>query len=222
MYGANMGTLNVYQRNTLDASPDDTQKNVFTKSGDKGDKWICQFLAIPSKVQYSIVFESVRGKGFQSDIALDDIKFISCGSLGPTQAPPTQSPGNSLLKENFETCASCWVNDKTGHDQMDWRIGRGSTSSLGTGPSFDHTLKTIYGLYLYIEGNNQSSWDHADLESRQLTIQKRCFLTFWYHMYGSSVGSLVVTAYVYRKDDPKGTTIFFLLIYLILDLLISF
>lgn len=203
MYGATMGTLNVYQRNTLDKNPDDTQKIVFTMTGDQGDKWRCKFLNIPSTVQYSIVFESVRGKGYQSDVALDDIKFISCGGLGPTAAP-TPAPKPSIIDEDFEDCVSCWENDKSGHDQMDWQIGRGSTSSLNTGPSYDHTKKTIYGRYLYIEGNNASSWDHADLESRLLTIQKKCFITFWYHMYGSHVGQLVVTAYVYRKDNPNG------------------
>lgn len=203
MYGATMGTLNVYKRNTLDTNPDDTQKVLFTLSGNQGNKWQCRFLNIPSSVQYSIVFESVRGKGYQSDIALDDIKFISCGSQGPP--PPTYPPHQpSIIDEDFEKCLSCWSNDKSGHDQMDWRIGRGSTSSLNTGPSFDHTLKTIYGRYLYIEGNNKTAWDHADLESRPLIVQKRCYLTFWYHMYGSSVGSLVVSLYVYKKDAPNG------------------
>lgn len=196
MYGSNMGTLNVYTRNTNDAKPDQTQKKIFSETGDHGDKWFCKFLKIPNTVQYSIVFESVRGNGFRSDIALDDIKFISCGNLGPTAAP-TPTPKPSIQNEDFEDCISCWKNDKTGHDQMDWSIGRGSTGSLNTGPSFDHTKKTVYGRYLYIEASNQSAWDHADLESRLLVVQKRCFMSFYYHMYGKTVGWLMVTAYIY-------------------------
>jgi hypothetical protein len=198
MYGSTMGTLNVYIRNTNDANPDSTQRNVFSEKGDHGDKWFCKFLPIPSSVQYSIVFESIRGNGYQSDVALDDIKFIGCASLGPTPGP-TVAPKPSLLDEDFEDCTSCWKNDKTGHDQMDWTIGRGSTGSLNTGPSFDHTKKTIYGRYLYIEASNHSAWDHSDLESRLLVVQKKCFMSLWYHMYGKTVGWFVVTAYVYTK-----------------------
>ena len=41
---------------------------------------------------------------------------------------------------NFETgVCSSWLQDTT--DQLDWSIGQGSTSSFGTGPTVDHTLK---------------------------------------------------------------------------------
>lgn len=41
---------------------------------------------------------------------------------------------------NFETgiCRS-WYQDTT--DQLNWSLGQGSTSSFGTGPQLDHTLK---------------------------------------------------------------------------------
>ena len=45
-------------------------------------RWFCDAAKAPSTVQYSIVFEVVRGNGYQSDIALDDIKFVNCGDLG--------------------------------------------------------------------------------------------------------------------------------------------
>ena len=79
MYGATMGALNVYIRKTSDAKPDNTQKKIWSAIGDHGNKWFCTFLDTPSTEQYSIVFESVRGPGYQSDVALDDIKFIGCG-----------------------------------------------------------------------------------------------------------------------------------------------
>lgn len=204
MYGRSIGTLNVYQRFTSDPKPDQTQKRIWSLSGDQGNKWRCKFLRIPSNRHYSIVFEAVRGSGYQSDIALDDFRFVNCASLGPTQGPtPTRTP--SLLNDDFEDCTSCWVNEKNGHDQMDWIIGRGETASLNTGPSYDHTKKTIYGRYLYIDVSSAShiqGWAHADLESRLMVVQRRCYMTFWYHMYGSGVGSLQVVAYVYK--DPSN------------------
>ena len=205
MYGKDMGTLNVYTRFTNDAKPDQTQQKVWTLSNDQGSKWYCTFVKIASNRQYSIVFESVRGTGYMSDIALDDIKFIGCGSLGPTPAP-TPKPKPSIMDENVETCTkSCWVNENNGHDQIDWIVGRGETASLNTGPSYDHTLKNIFGRYLYIDVSasmNISGWTHADLESRLLVVQRRCFMTFWYHMYGSGIGALWIVTYVY--EDPSN------------------
>lgn len=204
MNGKDMGTLNVYQRFPNDPKPDQTQKRVWTKSGDQGSKWRCTYVNIPSKRQYSIVFEAVRGDGYRSDIAVDDIKFVYCSSLGPTPGP-TPKPKPNLMDEDFEDCVSCWINEKDGHDQMDWIIGRGETASLNTGPSFDHTKKSIYGRYLYIDASSiiKPGWNHADLESRLLVVQRRCYMSFYYHMYGSGAGSLWIVAYVY--NDPKNT-----------------
>ena len=75
MYGKDMGTLNIYQRFTSDPKPDQTQKKIWTKLGDQGDKWLWGYVDIPSKTQYSIVFEAVRGSGYRSDIAVDNIRF---------------------------------------------------------------------------------------------------------------------------------------------------
>lgn len=203
MNGKDMGSLNIYQRFTDDLKPDQTQKRVWTKSGDQGNKWRCTYVNIPSTRQYSIVFEAVRGNGYRSDIAIDDIKFVYCSGLGPTPGP-TPRPKPNLMDENFENCLSCWVNENDGHDQMDWIIGRGETASLNTGPSFDHTNKTIYGRYLYLDASSitRPGWNHADLESRLLVVQRRCYMSFWYHMYGSGVGSLWIVAYVY--NDPNN------------------
>ena len=204
MYGLSMGTLNVYQRFTDDPKPDQTQKKIWTQNSNFGKKWRCTFVRIPSTRQFSVVFESVRGNSYQSDIALDDLKFVNCAQLGPTPKP-TSPPKPSLLDEDLEDCISCWINEKSGHDQMDWIIGRGETASLNTGPSYDHTKKTIYGRYLYIDTSSAShiqGWVHADLESRLMVVQRRCYMTFWYHMYGVGVGSLWISAYVY--DDPKN------------------
>ena len=131
--------------------------------------------------------------------------FFCVLALGPAVTPPP-TPKPSINDEDFEDCTSCWRNEKRGHDQFDWVIGRGETASLNTGPSYDHTKKTIFGRYLYIDvsaAKNISGWAHADLESRLLTnVQRRCYLTLWYHMYGQGVGSLAIVAYVY--PDPAN------------------
>ncbi|XP_020897633.1 MAM domain-containing protein 2 [Exaiptasia diaphana] len=71
MYGRDMGSLNVYIQ-----KPKSRKKFlVFTVSGDQGDMWHYQEVAIASTCKYRVVFEGVRGTSFLSDIALDDILF---------------------------------------------------------------------------------------------------------------------------------------------------
>jgi len=105
--------------------------------------------------------------------------------------------------ESFATCgtgcgASCtlsqnWTND-TG-DDLDWLTDVGGTSSSTTGPSVDHTLGNSAGTYLYVEtscsGTGFPNYT-ANLWSPQLDLVGTNDLQFqfWYHMYGSTMGTL--------------------------------
>lgn len=96
----------------------------------------------------------------------------------------------------FETCTfqedlCSWVNAPNGiFDDFDWLRNSGSTPSLGTGPSFDHSLGTPEGMYLYIEASNIFN-DNAKawLISEHYNAGQHC-LIFWYHLYGSDIGTL--------------------------------
>jgi hypothetical protein len=78
-------------------------------------------------------------------------------------------------------------------DDMDWSINSGATGSFNTGPSGDHT--TGGGKYVYTETsgcNNQEGW-----------VETPCFdftnlyapeVTFWYHMFGASMGTMELQA----------------------------
>jgi len=81
-------------------------------------------------------------------------------------------------------------------DSIDFRTHNGGTGSGSTGPSNDHTQGTNSGKYLYLEtsGNggsgcrNQLAYLHSpciDLSNTNLPT-----LSFWRHMYGSSIGAL--------------------------------
>ena len=70
------------------------------------------------------------------------------------------------------------------------------TTSSDTGPTYDHTYGTDYGRYMYIEASSpRLSGDKARLISRPFTQHEttgdtyEC-LTFFYHMYGSAMGTL--------------------------------
>lgn len=84
--------------------------------------------------QFQVVFEGIRGSGYQGDIAIDDVE------LKDNVCPP---PGDC----NFETGTCNWVNVQN-TDNFDWLRGRGSTLSSFTGPSVDHTTNSSSGMFI--------------------------------------------------------------------------
>ncbi|XP_078420742.1 IgGFc-binding protein-like [Cetorhinus maximus] len=81
---------------------------------------------------------------------------------------------------NFDVDLCNWTQSKT--DNLDWKRRSGSTPSAHTGPSYDHT--TAGGYYIYIEGNDGSEGDRAQLISAPCKKAGAQCLRFWYHMYG--------------------------------------
>lgn len=52
---------------------------------------------------------------------------------------------------NFEFDMCSWRQDR--RDDFDWLIKAGSTLTVGTGPSGDHTLRNSSGHYIYLESS---------------------------------------------------------------------
>ena len=105
--------------------------------------------------------------------------------------------------ELFPTCsgscgATCnlingWTN-ATG-DYGDWTVDINGTSSSNTGPSADHTLGNSTGHYLYIEASSPCfpSRDFFLVSPLcDFTGANAPQLSFWYHMYGTSMGTMSV------------------------------
>lgn len=104
--------------------------------------------------QFQIVFEGVRGQSHQGDIAVDDISFVvgTCPVVPsravPTNpwttpsAPPTVTTVGPTLPPskwdcNFESSFCLWT--QAVDDKFNWTRIQGTTGSVGTGPSTDHT-----------------------------------------------------------------------------------
>ncbi|XP_063426135.1 delta and Notch-like epidermal growth factor-related receptor [Mytilus trossulus] len=68
MYGADMGTLNVYQGSSL----------IWNKTGDQGDQWHLAEISLQANSFSSskISFEAVQGSAFTSDFAIDDVQVL--------------------------------------------------------------------------------------------------------------------------------------------------
>lgn len=143
----------------------------------------------------------------------------------PNNDTLTKTFGGALIntypyEENFDTWTVClgptncsdgacaaqitspgWSNVVGGFDGDDWRIWSGSTNTPGTGPTSDHT--TGNGQYVYIESTGCTNLPR--------TLETPCFdlstldapiLSFWYHMYGATTGSVSL-----QIDPGTGTFI---------------
>ncbi|XP_078360440.1 MAM and LDL-receptor class A domain-containing protein 1-like [Oculina patagonica] len=166
MYGGSTGTLKVMING----------KNVFTASGNKGNKWLKAAVNVNLSGNYAVTFEGIRGSSYLGDIAIDD--FL----LAPGACPAT-------FACNFDTSMCGFVQDS--NDKFDWTRRKGSTPSSKTGPSADHTTRN--GYYMYIETSRpRRQGDNAKLKTPSLQFSGKICLKFYYHMYGASMGTLKV------------------------------
>ncbi|KAI4898507.1 hypothetical protein NFI96_006320 [Prochilodus magdalenae] len=111
---------------------------------------------------------------------------------------------------DFEDGLCSWNQVLT--DVFDWTRQSGSTPTLMTGPSFDHT--TGSGHYVYIEGDTATHGDTARLLSDECSNPQPQCLQFWYHMYGTS-WTMGLSVYllqgnlareVWRQRENQGNT----------------
>lgn len=130
----------------------------------------------------------------------------------PTIGPITFSTDASITVfpacESFESWSTCtvtttckadgscalggdWTN-VTGVDGADWTVDIGGTATTTTGPGTDHTLGTSTGRYIYTESSTCYGVTHI-AESPVYDISSMtndAVLSFWYHMFGPSMGTL--------------------------------
>ncbi|KAI4499259.1 hypothetical protein M0802_005519 [Mischocyttarus mexicanus] len=110
-------------------------------------------------------------------------------------------------KCDFEKPDLCWWEQDPLHD-FDWRRYNFETPSshIGTGPTHDHTLGAgNEGYYLYIEASGRLVNDTARIISPLYTYaltESGCF-SFWYHMYGATVGALRIYFKLETDTNPQ-------------------
>lgn len=117
---------------------------------------------------------------------------------GPTGCGPTYV---------FSQTPQAWYNGGNvpiatgGSHSLDWTVNSGTTSSTNTGPSVDHTLGTALGKYIYIE-TSCSGTGYPSIPSElvspwmDFTGMSLPIFNFWYHMYGTSMGTMAVDVQV--------------------------
>ena len=148
-------------------------------TGDYGEVWRLDRTPLVSDLKYKV---EIVGEIWQADnvVCLDDLELL-------------YEPCSQPLACSFEAGDTCsWSNRREG--QAVWLLTSGSTPSPDTGPSFDHTLGDSTGHYLYIEASLMLEDQYSLLESEPFLFTEDLCFSVWYHMYGSDVGTLLISS----------------------------
>lgn len=136
--------------------------------------------------------------------AVNDRGYLQCDtSSTPPPAPFCSAVvQNFPYQENFESGFGLWTHDNT--DDSNWLRNAGGTSSSATGPS----SAAEGSFYAYIEASS------PNFPSKTSYLESPCFklsglnspeLSFFYHMYGSAMGTFAVEAK--RSGETNWTTL---------------
>ena len=119
---------------------------TWSRVGTQGDDWKHgQMHFNQSSGPVTIIFEAVRGAGYQGDIAIDDIDFTR-----GAECPASRECTFEKTVSDDGTCGWKQEPASSKKDQFDWTRAKGSTASIMTGPKTDHTLQTSEGHYFLI------------------------------------------------------------------------
>jgi len=140
-----------------------------------------------------------------SPIDIEEMKRLySCSGASVNPATPPPPPPTASFSCNFEMGLCGFEQDKA-DDKFDWTRRNKNTPSGRTGPSQDHTSGK--GYYAYIEASGpRNPGDNAKI-SRDVTLSGESCLRFYYHMYGSSMGTLKVqlsNQVIFDESGDKG------------------
>ncbi|PIK45149.1 hypothetical protein BSL78_17989 [Apostichopus japonicus] len=210
MYGSQVETLNLYQQTVSSITPN----LVWSKTGNYGDVWNNAKVPLTETEEFWVYFEGFIGYNATSDIALDDL-YLQDVPCSTTPAPPTTTTLPATYPPDshdcdFEVNLCYWNQDNT--DDQNWTRFSGSTSSTGTGPSYDHTLGNSAGWYIYLESTSGLTNDKARLLSSTLSVDNgtQYCMEFWHHMYGPNIASLNIytrqgaDTLVWTKSGEQG------------------
>uniref|UniRef100_A0A3Q3L091 MAM domain-containing protein n=1 Tax=Mastacembelus armatus TaxID=205130 RepID=A0A3Q3L091_9TELE len=202
---------------------------VWSQTGNQGNKWRRGELFLGLSNTFQVVFRAKRGISYMGDVVIDDVSFLDCSPPLPTNQPCTSEQyacanGQCIPQDNlcdfinhcgdnsdedpyickgsngccsFEFDLCSWRQCQ--RDDFDWLIKAGSTPTVGTGPSSDHTLRDPSGHYLYLESSfPQAVGDTARILGPLLSRRSsQCKMRFYFHMSGDGIGTLSV----FRKSE---------------------
>jgi hypothetical protein len=127
----------------------------------------------------------------------DPVHFqTSCISVFPV---PYLQSFNSLPQQDTLFTGACWSAYRVG--KTNW-VADASTPSGSTGPDVLHN-----GQFAYTEASGGDSLDESYLESPLVNLSSvgNPYLSFYYHMFGNTMGNLCVEIFNGTTWQPLGT-----------------
>ncbi|XP_067319250.1 MAM domain-containing glycosylphosphatidylinositol anchor protein 2 isoform X3 [Anolis sagrei] len=91
MYGQHIGTLNVYLRLKSQTT---LESPFWSSSGNKGQGWLQARVNIHPNTSFQVIFEGIRGRGIEGDIAVDDISIVE-GECTKSESPDNHIPSGA-------------------------------------------------------------------------------------------------------------------------------
>lgn len=137
------------------------------------------------------------------DYHLNDTVFFDLNVTSSIVAPFTENL-ETFVTGTPGTFQNGWTMEATSTYQ--WQVDAGGTPSTNTGPTVDHTLGTAAGKYVFTEASSGTVGDETYLISPCLDLSALTApqLSFWYHMYGSTIDKLAIDVF----DGSTWTEIF--------------
>ncbi|XP_054622204.1 MAM and LDL-receptor class A domain-containing protein 1 isoform X4 [Dunckerocampus dactyliophorus] len=209
----------------------DVTHEVWSQTGNQGNKWRRGEVFLGLSRDFQVVFRAKRGISYMGDVVIDDVSFVDCPPPLPSEVactPEQYACGNGRCipqdnlcdfidhcgddsdedpyickgfsgRCNFEFDLCSWR--QCLDDDFNWRIKAGSTPTVGTGPSTDHTRRDPSGHYLYLESSfPQAAGNAARISGPVLSYRSsHCKMRFFLHMSGDGMGTLAV----FRRSEGR-------------------
>ena len=120
-------------------------------------------------------------------------------NVGAESFPYVQSLEGFTASTSADGYGNGWVANPTATTSGFRRnLGNDGTPSTNTGPDVDHTTGGTSGIFAFSEATGSSSGDVAELTSPCMDVAVSSndpSIRFWYHMFGSHMGTLHVDLY---------------------------
>ncbi|MDY6905999.1 MAG: M6 family metalloprotease domain-containing protein [Thermodesulfobacteriota bacterium] len=161
-------------------------------SSDHANNGICE---------WTIAGSQTIGTDYRVHITSDDDTSIAGESLSDFSISALPAAISIPYNESFEADIGEWT--QSTDDDFDWTRDAGGTPSASTGPSAAQNGS----FYIYTESSSPNYPDkRASVENVfDLRTATAPMLSFYYHMYGATLGTLSITA---TTDQSRWTSLF--------------
>jgi hypothetical protein len=175
--------LNVRGQQSIEGTSEKLNLLLWTRSVEHSGQWWKAEAQVNLFSSYTLLYEAVlvRNDSTTGLVAIDDVTL-------KTGACPIKG---LCTFEQGDLCS--WFNVKSDQPYFDWLLNTGPTRTPSTGPNTDHTLGSDTGKYIYMESSfpAERGW-RAQLASGKSQSKSASCMSFYYFMYGQTMGTLNV------------------------------